>query len=71
MSLFDIFSAGLARYETSTVESRRLQLQEAFYQLMGNDGFIQDITYGTSDLRRVQGRFKFVQTMLKGVFGAH
>lgn len=60
MSLFDIFSTGLARYGTSTVESRRLQLQEAFYQ-----------TYGTSDLRRVQGRFKFVQTMLKGVFGAH
>ncbi len=71
MSLFDVFSTGLARYDEALVEGRKTALQEAFFRLMKpGSSFIQDITYGTSSRARVTGRFQTTRQMLEEVLGA-
>jgi Protein of unknown function DUF262 len=64
MSLFDVFSTGLALYDEAKVTDRKAQLLEGFFQLMENQDFLTDITYGTNARARVQGRFQASRDML-------
>ena len=69
-SLWDVMTTGLSKYDTSLVESKASNLQEAFFELMADDVFTSSITYGTSDTRRVSARFKATREMFQEVFSA-
>jgi len=69
-SLWDVMSTGLSRYSKTLVETHADALRKAFYSLMANDRFINAITYGTNDPRRVRERFALADAMFKEVFGA-
>ena len=70
-SLWDVMSTGLSRYSQGLVESREQDLHRAFYRLMNNETFQNDITYGTNGLRQVTNRFQAAKFMLKEVFSDH
>ena len=70
MSLFDVFSTGLARYNETVVSNNQTLLQEGFYKLMQQAEFLKDITYGTNGRLRVVGRFQATQKLLVEVLGA-
>jgi hypothetical protein len=70
MSLFDVFSTGLAPYDETRVDSHKEQLREHFFLLMTQGEFIKDITYGTNGRARVVGRFQATKKLLEEVLGA-
>ena len=70
MSLFDVFSTGLAHYDESLVEKYKEQLRNGFFKLMKQDSFTQDITYGTSDRKGVVGRFATAHKLILEALGA-
>jgi hypothetical protein len=70
MSLFDVFSTGLAGYSEDLIERRQDILHEGFYNLMKQDSFLQDITIGTNSLKRVDGRFRATRKLLTEVLDA-
>lgn len=69
-SLWDVMSTGLSHYQEHVVEARAEDLRNAFYYLMQEHDFIQSITYGPNDARKVKIRFAKIKTMLQEVFGA-
>ena len=69
-SLWDVMITGLSRLEPDRVESRAHYLRYEFYQFMKFPEFIEAITYGTNDTRRVQVRFAMAGYMIQEVFGA-
>ncbi|WP_437732474.1 DUF262 domain-containing protein [Sorangium sp. So ce1335] len=71
MSLFDVFSTGLARYEHTLVDSHKEQIRDGFFLLMKQEEFVRDITYGTNGRRQVEGRFRAAEKLLVEVFDAH
>jgi hypothetical protein len=70
MSLFDVFSTGLARYDEQKVLDNQTLLREGFFRLMQQEAFLKDITYGTNGRMRVVGRFQATQELLVEVLGA-
>ena len=70
MSLFDVFSTGLANYDEALVDSCQDLLRAGFYRLMSKDDFLQDITIGTNSSRRVEGRFRTMSKLLAEIFDA-
>ncbi len=70
-SLWDVMSTGLSRYSPSLVRSREEDLRRAFYGLMQDETFQDDITYGTNGLRQVKQRFKAANCILQEVFNDH
>jgi len=70
MSLFDVFSTGLARYAPQVVQRHEDALRAGFFQLMKQEDYVRDITYGTSDQLRVKGRFAATENLLREVFDA-
>ena len=69
-SLWDVMSTGLARYGDALVANCAGRLREAFYGLMENREFIDAITYGPNDPRKVRYRFAAVREMLDEVIDA-
>jgi len=69
-SLWDIMSTGLSRYSEPVVEGKAMELQAAFYPLMHDEEFMNAITYGTNDVRRVLHRFAVVHDLFAEVLGA-
>ncbi len=69
-SLWDVMSTGFSRYEVPIVERYVEPLREAFYGLMENADFVNAITYGPNDPRKVRYRFSAVRAMLDGVIDA-
>ena len=69
-SLWDVMATGLSKVDPLVVEHRAAVLQEGFYRLMEDDSFIASITYGTSDTRRVNDRFRMAQELFVEVYGA-
>ncbi len=69
-SLWDVMSTGLSRYPIELVNKRKDELRTAFYSLMNDEYFMDSITYGTSDLRRVALRFELSNRMFTEVFDA-
>jgi hypothetical protein len=70
-SLWDVMATGLSQYTSHIVEANADNLRVAFYQLMQDSEFVQAITFGTNDVRRVRHRFEVVGNMFEEVFGAH
>ena len=70
-SLWDVMSTGLSRYPRTLAEEHSVELRDEFYRLMQDEEFINAITYGTSDARRVLRRFEIASAMLERVFDAH
>ncbi len=71
MSLFDVFSTGLAQYAPVAVKRHKDKLRAGFVHLIKQEDYARDITYGTSDQLRVKGRFAATEKMLREVFDAH
>ena len=69
-SLWDVMITGLSRLEPDRVESLANDLRYAFYDYMEYPEFIEAITYGTNDTRRLQVRFGMAGSMIQEVFGA-
>ncbi len=69
-SLWDVMSTGLSRYPEDVVQSRADVLRRAFYTLMADERFLNAITYGTNDVKRVRERFVLANSMFKEVFDA-
>jgi hypothetical protein len=67
-SLWDVFSTGFSRYSRKLIESKIKEVKNGFSDLMEDDRFIQSITIGTNDKRRVKFRFESVKNMLEEVF---
>nr|VFJ74603.1 MAG: Protein of unknown function DUF262 [Candidatus Kentron sp. FW] len=67
-SLWDVMSTGLSQYPEHRVEERSAALRNAFFRLMKNDEFIDSITYGTSDIKKVRHRFLAAREMFQRVF---
>jgi hypothetical protein len=65
-SLWDVFSTGLSRHQTTKVEAHVDDVRRGFAQLMSDERFVDAITYGTNDLRRVSYRFHKTRAMLGG-----
>ncbi len=70
-SLWDLMTTGLSRYPEQLVETRADTLREAFSSLMEDEQFIQSITSGTNDMKKVRHRFGATRAMFEEVFGAH
>lgn len=66
-SLWDVMSTGLSRYPEQRVKERKEPLKEAFFGLMENHDFMDFITRGTSDERKVRGRFSIAEAMFREV----
>ena len=70
-SLWDVMSTGLSKYPTNLVDDCSENLIRAFYKLMDNKEFMESITIGTSDVRRVRHRFHIANKMFTEVLHAH
>nr|VFJ50128.1 MAG: Protein of unknown function DUF262 [Candidatus Kentron sp. DK] len=68
-SLWDVMSTGLSKYQTQQVEKCAELLREGFFQLMKDSAFIDSITYGPNDVKKVRYRFATAETMFWEVFG--
>lgn len=69
-SLWDVMATGLSRYETRRVEERADELRSGFFRLMDDDDFVNAITYGPNDPKKVRYRFSAAERMFEEVFGA-
>ena len=67
-SLWDVMSVGLTPFSSTEIESKKIQLKEAFYQLLQNKEFSEAITHSTNQTVKVKARFKHIQDMLHEVF---
>jgi len=70
MSLFDVFSTGLARYDESVVYKHKTDVLDGFFALLQSDEFQKDITYGTNGKARVLGRFQATNKMIQEALNA-
>ena len=69
-SLWDVMSTGLSRHTEPVVKYHADSLKDAFFRLMEDEQFIDAITYGPDDPKKVGRRFAAVSAMLQEVFGA-
>ena len=60
-SLWDVMSTGFSRYAEQQVKAYTEDFHEAVYMLLCDDDFIDAITTGTNDVRKVRRRFKMIQ----------
>ena len=63
-SLWDVMSTGLSRYDEPVVKYHSDSLRNAFYRLMNDDTFVDAITYGPNDPKKVKRRFSIANTIL-------
>ena len=59
-SLFDVFSVLMTDYERDIIIENSDKIKNIFYDLMDDEQFVQAITRGTNDQRRVKTRFSMV-----------
>ena len=69
-SLWDVMSVGFSRFSEYQIEEKKEQIRTKFYTLLDDKDFNDSITYGTSDLRRVQCRFNKFHQLISEVFHA-
>jgi hypothetical protein len=60
-------STGLSKYPEDIVVSRTNDIKAGFYRLMDDASFIDAITYGTNDMRKVRHRFVLAHSMFTEV----
>ena len=68
VSLFDVYSVFMARYEKEMIAANADLIHNAFYNLMENEKFVTSITSGTNDKKRVNTRFDSKGNTFKEVF---
>ena len=71
VSLWDVMSTGLSRYDAERVMAFREPLCQAIYHLFRNEKFNGAITSGTNDPGKVKTRFQKSQEVFREVLGAH
>ena len=69
-SLWDVMSTGLSRYSSEVVEQNAEAMRDAFYDILGDDEFIDAITRGPNSPNQVKRRFAMAKEMFRGVFDA-
>ncbi|MBF0173623.1 MAG: DUF262 domain-containing protein [Magnetococcales bacterium] len=69
VSLWDVMSIGLLRYSEHEIEKQKSKLRDGFHNLMKDPEFMDSITLGTNNVKRVRTRFEKFESMLKEVFG--
>lgn len=69
-SLWDVMSTALTGFNEDISLDTCEIIRERFYELMGDERFINSITYGTNDTRQVQTRFSTVREMFRGITDA-
>ena len=69
-SLWDVMATGLSRYNEALVKYYAEPLKDAFYGLMDDAAFLDAITYGPNDPRKVERRFSAVRKMLERLLSA-
>lgn len=57
-SFWDVMSTGLTRYERETIERKREELRDTIFDLLKDKDFVEAITYGPNDAKKVRQRFK-------------
>ena len=67
-SLWDVMSTGLTRYSKQQVETKSDALRHGFALLMNDDQFMDSITIGSSDVRKVRYRFQRADAMFQEAF---
>ena len=67
-SLWDVMSTGLTRYSKQQVETKIDDLRHGFDRLMNDDQFMDSITIGSSDVRKVRYRFQRSEAMFQETF---
>ncbi len=70
-SLWDVMSTSLSQTSEPLVEARAEALRAGFFSLMEDDEFINAITYGTSDTKKVWCRFEVAGAMFQEVLDVH
>lgn len=70
-SLWDVMSTGLSEIPLDVVQRHEDRLRDGFYGLLGDEEFVQSITYGTNDVKRVSKRFEMMKAMIVSVIGDH
>ncbi|MEO5361314.1 MAG: DUF262 domain-containing protein [Nitrospirota bacterium] len=69
VSLFDVYSVFLAKYEREQVITKADIIRDNFYILMKDEKFIKSITSATNDKGRVSTRFECVEKTFLDIFG--
>lgn len=70
-SFWDVMSTGLSRIERNVIENRKASIREAIYGLLRNEEFINAITYGSNDLKKVRKRFNLCHNLLQETLGVN
>ena len=70
-SLWDVMSTRLTRYSKQQVELKTDALKRGFNSLMQDEQFMDSITLGSGDVRKVRYRFYRFDTMLQEIFDDH
>lgn len=70
-SLWDVMSTKFARYSEEYVQAHTEEIRQAFFRLMENENFSKSITLGTSQLNRVQDRFRIAEKTFTEVLGVN
>jgi hypothetical protein len=58
VALFDVFSVLYSELDELFVEAKQRELRMSFYELMEDSKFVDAISSGTSDPRKVVNRFQ-------------
>jgi uncharacterized protein DUF262 len=61
VALFDVFSVLFARVSEERVAKQPEAIRSRFFDLMGNDHFVNAITYSTNSTRQVNTRFEMTE----------
>ena len=67
-SLWDVMSTGLSRYPEHIVEAKSEDLRHGLCRLLGDPGFDEAITLGTSQMNRVKKRFEKTDVLFRETF---
>lgn len=68
-SIWDVMTAGLARFPLDLVADNAGALRDAFVALLENEEFVAAVTYSTNQTSRVKARFFIATEMFKEVLG--
>lgn len=70
-SLWDVMSTGLSRYARDHVTAHSRAFRSAVYKLFADTEFVEAITYGPNDARKVRDKFSRARIKFREIPGAH
>lgn len=69
-SLWDVMSVELSKYTELQIKEKQDNIRHGFYSLLKDGSFVQAITYGPNDLRKVKFRFNAIKQLMESIFHA-